>query len=200
MSIFPRWTSRFRSPAPAVGIKALQANHIPRFQTHSVRNSAGRQNTTPLDVSAGRQTGRNYVPYGGRGSIIFLYSKSVRVRILKKRKLVVTTLVQSCFAELANLLRRGEYSEEPGVQLHLNATQRANLQVIETVLSRMVFMSSSRNVSRTRKRIREKTRLGRRSCKVSVDSLPTESASFRFNPHPERQDYQAGSGKHGTRH
>ena len=57
-----------------------------------------------------------------------------------------------------------------------------------------------RNISRTRKRIREKTRLGLRSCEVSVDSLPTESASFRFNPHPERQDYQAGSGKHGTRH
>ena len=27
---------------------------------NSVRNSAGRQNRTPLDVSAGRQTGRNY--------------------------------------------------------------------------------------------------------------------------------------------
>src|SRR5262249_40393719 len=56
-----RWTSRFRLQPPAVRIKALQANHIPRFQTNSVRNSAGRQNTTPLGVSAGRQTGRNYL-------------------------------------------------------------------------------------------------------------------------------------------
>ena len=59
-SIFPRWTSRIGSPPPAVRIKALRANHIPRFQTDSVRSSAGRQNATPLDVSAGRQIGGNY--------------------------------------------------------------------------------------------------------------------------------------------
>jgi hypothetical protein len=45
---------------PAVRIKALEANHIPRFQTDSVRYSAGRQDMTPMDVSDGRQTGRNY--------------------------------------------------------------------------------------------------------------------------------------------
>src|SRR5262245_39949839 len=40
-SIFPRWTSRFHSMNPAVRIKALEANHLPRFQTDSVRYSAG---------------------------------------------------------------------------------------------------------------------------------------------------------------
>src|SRR5262249_50588679 len=49
-SIFPRWTSRFRCSLSTVRIKALQANEIPRFQMNSVRNSAGRQNRTPLDV------------------------------------------------------------------------------------------------------------------------------------------------------
>src|SRR5262249_51144127 len=53
---FPRWTSRFRSTPPAVRIKALQANHIPRFQTDSVRSSAGRQELTPLDVKPGETT------------------------------------------------------------------------------------------------------------------------------------------------
>src|SRR5262249_20922058 len=57
---FPKMDVEIAHPPPAVRIKALRANHIPRFQTHSVRVSAGRQKATPLDVSAGRQTGRNY--------------------------------------------------------------------------------------------------------------------------------------------
>src|SRR5262249_5222064 len=51
---FPKMDVKIAHPPPAVRIKALRANHIPRFQTHSVRVSAGRQKATPLDVSAGR--------------------------------------------------------------------------------------------------------------------------------------------------
>src|SRR5262249_21164017 len=86
-SIFPRWTSGFRCSLSTVRIKALQANEIPRFQMNSVRTSAGRQNRTPLDVSAGRQTGRNYPSAESNAGVRRLVRHPyIRIENLAKRR------------------------------------------------------------------------------------------------------------------